>query len=625
VVGQIATAITNAEAYEAERRRAEALAEIDRAKTAFFSNASHEFRTPLTLMLSPLEELLLREREQRLVRVPYEEIELIHRNGLRLLKLVNSLLDFSRIEAGRAEALYAPADLAQLTAELASNFRSACERAGLTLTVDCPSLLTPVHVDRDMWEKIVLNLISNAFKFTFDGGISVTLDDDEGAARLIVRDTGVGIPEAEIPHLFERFHRIEGQRSRTYEGSGIGLALVHELVRLHGGTIGVESTAGGGTAFTVRIPFGTVHLAPEHVVARPRTAASAVGADAFVQEALRWLPGEAEAGVSAIGDAAETDAFFAAPAGGRVLLADDNADMRDYIRRLLNGRCEVRTASDGRAALDAIHTQRPDLVLADVMMPVMDGFELLRRIRGDERLRDIPVILLSARAGEESRVEGLAVGANDYLVKPFAARELIARVGANLELARVRTEATAALQELNETLAQRVDAEVAERMKVEEALRQALKMEAIGQLTGGVAHDFNNLLQVVLGNLDTLRRRVSGTVAPTRSDTMRFVESAMRGAERAANLTQRLLAFSRRQPLEPRPVDINRLVTSMSELLRRTLGESIAIETVLGGGVWRIHADPNQLENSIINLAVNARDAYAQWRKTDHRECQCPP
>ena len=609
LVGQIATAITNAEAYEAERRRAEALAEIDRAKTAFFSNASHEFRTPLTLMLSPLEELLLRGREERPVPVAYEEIELIHRNGLRLLKLVNSLLDFSRIEAGRAEASYAPADLAQLTAELASNFRSACERAGLTLTVDCPPRVAPVHIDRDMWEKIVLNLISNAFKFTFDGGISVTLDEDEGTARLIVRDTGVGIPEAEIPRLFERFHRIEGQRSRTYEGSGIGLALVQELVRLHGGTIAVESAAGRGTAFTVRIPFGTAHLAPERVGARPRPAVSAVDADAFVQEALRWLPDEADAGLSAIDEAAETDAFFAARAGGRVLLADDNADMRDYVRRLLSGRCEVRTASDGRAALDAIHTQRPDLVLADVMMPEMDGFELLRRIRGDERLRDIPVILLSARAGEESRVEGLAAGANDYLVKPFAARELIARVGANLELARVRTEATAALHELNETLAQRVEAEVAERMKVEEALRQALKMEAIGQLTGGVAHDFNNLLQVVLGNLDTLRRRVSGTVAPTRSEIMRFVESAMRGADRAASLTQRLLAFSRRQPLEPRPVDINRLVTGMSELLRRTLGESIAIETVLGGGAWRIHADPNQLENSIINLAVNARDA----------------
>ncbi|HET8701461.1 MAG TPA: HAMP domain-containing sensor histidine kinase, partial [Nitrococcus sp.] len=255
---QIATAIANARAYEEERARAEALAELDRAKTLFFSNVSHEFRTPLTLMLGPLEEALADDP----ARLPQHrgELDVAHRNSLRLLKLVNTLLDFSRIEAGRAQACYEPTDLARFSAELASNFRSACERVGLALVVDCPPLPEPVYVDRDMWEKILLNLLSNAFKFTFEGEIAVCLAAVDGAAELTVRDTGVGIPEAELPRLFKRFHRIEGQRSRTYEGSGIGLSLVQELVRLHGGTLRAESTAGQGTGFTVRIPLGAAHL-----------------------------------------------------------------------------------------------------------------------------------------------------------------------------------------------------------------------------------------------------------------------------------------------------------------------------------------------------------------------------
>ena len=233
VAGQAAAAISNANAYAEERKRAEALAELDRAKTAFFSNVSHEFRTPLTLMLGPAEDALAEATspEQR------ERLEVLHRNALRLQKLVNTLLDFSRIEAGRVQASYEPTDLATLTAELASVFRSAVEKAGMRLIVDCEPLGEPVYVDRDMWEKVVLNLVSNAFKFTLEGEIEVSLSKVEDGARLVVRDTGTGISEEQLPHIFERFHRVEGARARTHEGTGIGLALVQELVRLHGGTV----------------------------------------------------------------------------------------------------------------------------------------------------------------------------------------------------------------------------------------------------------------------------------------------------------------------------------------------------------------------------------------------------
>lgn len=250
LAGQIGAGLADVRAYEGERKRAEGLAALDRAKTAFFSNASHEFRTPLTLMLSPLEELLGRTAHSPLVTAPREEVELIHRNGLRLLRLVNTLLDFSRIEAGRMRAAYQRTDLAAFTADLASVFRAAIERAGWRLVVDCPRLSEPIFVDREMWEKIVLNLLSNAFKFTLAGEISISLRSVDDSVELRVADTGVGIPAHEIPRLFERFHRVENTQGRSQERSGIGLALVQELVRLHGGRITVESAVGRGTIFT---------------------------------------------------------------------------------------------------------------------------------------------------------------------------------------------------------------------------------------------------------------------------------------------------------------------------------------------------------------------------------------
>lgn len=447
--GEIGASIATAQAYEDERRRAEALAEIDRAKTVFFSNISHEFRTPLTLMLGPLEDALNDASAAALALPQRERLQTAHRNALRLLRLVNSLLDFSRIEAGRMQASFSPIDLAAFTAELASNFQSAVDRAGLALRIVCPPLSQPVYVDREMWEKIVLNLVSNAFKFTFEGEISVEVRAADGgkAAELIVRDTGTGIPGQELPRLFERFHRIEGARGRTIEGSGIGLALVHELVKLHGGAIRVVSEPGQGSTFTVSMPFGDAHLPRERVVALPPSATPVSGrAEAYVQEALRWLP-QIEDGMADTGTApAETtladDTGAARGAGQRIILADDNTDLRDYVRRLLTGQGYVVEAfADGEAALQAARRRRPDLVLSDIMMPHLDGLGLLAQLRQDDSLRDLPVILLSARAGEEARVEGLDAGADDYVNKPFSARELLARIKANLQLARIRREA----------------------------------------------------------------------------------------------------------------------------------------------------------------------------------------
>ena len=721
-------AVAAVRAREDERRRAEALAEIDRAKTAFFSNVSHEFRTPLTLMLGPLEESLARAGQ--LPDDERERVALAHRNGLRLLKLVNSLLDFSRIEAGRIQASFEPTDLAAFTADLASNFRSACERAGLALVIDAPPLPELVHLDREMWEKVVLNLLSNAFKFTFEGEISVRVRQSAagGAAELIVSDTGTGIPADELPRIFERFHRVEGASGRSFEGSGIGLALVQELVKLHGGEIRVASEQGRGSAFTVTIPFGHAHLPAERLGQTASLTSTATRASAFVEEALQWLPGES-ASVADTQHPADPATSVRAPGWrGRILLADDNADMRSYVERLLTVEgFAVETVADGEAALASVRRTAPDLIVSDVMMPRLDGFGLLRALRGDPNLRDIPIILLSARAGEEARVEGLEAGADDYLTKPFAARELIARISANLTLARDRREAVlreseARLRELNADLERQVTERSRERAltwqvtpdmlgvlnrdgyfessnpawhavlgwseaelratrffdllhpddldrtqaafeaiktgtpalrfenryrrkdgtyrwlswvavpegekfycsardvtvekeqaealaQAQEALRQSQKMEAVGQLTGGLAHDFNNLLTGISGSLELLQTRIA---QGRTGDLGRYIAVAQGASKRAAALTHRLLAFARRQTLDPKPTDVNRLVASMEELVRRTMGPAITVEVVAAGGLWTTLVDVHQLENALLNLCLNARDAMPE-------------
>jgi PAS domain S-box-containing protein len=441
VARQVATAIADAQQAEAERQRTEALAELDRAKTLFFTNVSHELRTPLTLILSPLEELLAEPAQSAARR---EDLELIRRNALRLLRLVNTLLDFSRAESGRIDALFQPTDLAAVTADLASAFRSAIEAAGLRLDVDCPPLGEPIWVDREAWEKIVLNLLSNALKFTFAGGIAVSLQLEDDDVVLRVRDSGVGVPPAELPHLFERFHRIRDIDARSHEGSGIGLALVDELTQLHGGTVDVESEPGVGSTFTVCLPRGSAHLPADKRGGPEGTAARSLGAAPYVEEALRWLPDEARSEQRATPELLRDDLVRESGAprstSARILIADDNADMRAYLARLLRRYWQVETVADGEAAVVAARASPPDLVLSDVMMPRRDGFELLRELRADPRTSSVPIVLVSARAGADSAIEGLEAGADDYLVKPFSARELVARVRANLELARLRVD-----------------------------------------------------------------------------------------------------------------------------------------------------------------------------------------
>ncbi|HEY7353574.1 MAG TPA: response regulator [Terriglobales bacterium] len=521
VSGAITTTLSNALAYEQEKQRAEALAEIDRAKTLFFSNVSHEFRTPLTLMMGPLEDAL--SQSDGLSSSNRERLDVAHRNSQRLLKLVNTLLDFSRIEAGRIQASYEPVDLALVTAELAGVFRSTIERAGMRLVVDCPQLPEQVYVDREMWEKIILNLLSNAFKFTFEGEIAVSLRAVASDVELTVRDTGTGIPEEEISRLFERFHRVKNARGRSYEGSGIGLALVQELVKLHGGVVRVESRINQGSAFIVSIPFGKDHLPADRIRAERTMASTGLHGEVYVDEAARWLPDtdNLPSGLRSMPLSAAESAGTQPPSA-RILLADDNADMRKYVRKLLSKRYEVTAVADGESALASVREQPPDLILSDIMMPRLDGFGLLRAIRADETLKNVPVILLSARVEEESRLEGLGAGADDYLAKPFSARELLARVGSHLALAKIRQQASESEQK------SRIDAELLA------AIVSSSDDAIISKNLDGVITTWNKGAERIFGYTaeEAIGKSITLIIPPNRLDEEAEIISKLRRGER---------------------------------------------------------------------------------------------
>jgi signal transduction histidine kinase len=571
----------------------EKLGELDVAKTAFFSNVSHEFRTPLTLMLGPLEESL-NDTDEPLGSRQALRMELARDNALRLLKLVNALLDFSRLEAGRLRAHFAPVDLSTFTLELAGMFESAFAKAGVSFVVDCRPLSGPVWVDRDMWEKIVPNLISNAFKFTLSGEVAVRLREDLDEVVFEVADTGSGIPEAELPHIFERFHRVAGSKGRTHEGTGIGLALVRELVESHGGRVSVDSEIGRGSIFRVFIPKGFVHLpqdAVSHTPSDPRIARDAV---AHVAEMAGWLADQPL--VEVRGPAPTTPEPAEDLERATVLVVDDNPDLRGYVANLLAPSYRVLSAADGLAALEAIQADLPDVVLSDVMMPRLDGFGLLRELRADPRTSAIPVILLSARAGEESAIQGLDAGSDDYLVKPFSARELIARVRAHVALARARREWTAELERAN--------------WRLEAANKE---LEAFSY---SVSHDLRAPLRHVIGFAQMLDARARDTLDERSQGHLRTI---VMSADRMDRLIDDLLAFSRlgRSELAKRPVDLNALVRNVrAQVMEHESAPDRVVHWEIGD-LAEVTADPALLRQVFVNLLSNALKYSAPRQRTE--------
>jgi signal transduction histidine kinase len=584
VANHLETAISSARAKQHVRERAQALAELDRAKTVFFSNVSHELRTPLTLLLAPLDDLLSRTTLESADRCL---VEIARRGGGRLLKLVNSLLEFSRIEAGRIEASYQATDLASLTTDLASVFRSAFERAAVALVIDCPELSEDVYVDRDMWEKIVLNLVSNAFKFTLEGEVRISQHASGEYIELRVSDTGCGVAAADLSRLFERFFRGRASQARTHEGSGIGLSLVQELVKLHGGSIEARSQIGTGTTITVKIPRGFAHLPSERIGVIRTLQSARIGALPFLEEALGWLPDGERAALQVTGSTDQSPTQTLPEAGpreaARILIADDNADMRCYLSRLFGDRWQVETEPDGAAALEHILRNPPDLVVADVMMPVMDGFGLLHAIRANNAISKVPVMLLSARAGEEASAEGLRAGADDYVIKPFSARDLIARVESRLTHARLHA---------------------AER-RAREAAEEANRARDV--FFTMLSHELRTPLMAVLAWTALLKGNKLDA-----NEASRALDLIERNARVQRRLVDDLLDISRivtgRLRIDPRPItSLAQIISTVVDSLRpAALAKDLTVETDLESEAGTVHGDPERLQQVVSNLLSNA-------------------
>jgi signal transduction histidine kinase len=558
------------------REANEKLSSLDAAKTAFFSNISHEFRTPLTLLLGPLEDSLAGTAPP-LPAAHRQGVQLAHDNALRLLKLVNALLDFSRLEAGRLRGRFTPVDLAKLTRDLAGMFQTAFDRAGVRLTIDCPSLGEPFWIDKDMWEKVIPNLVSNAFKFTLAGEVTVRLVEAASHAVIEVIDTGTGIPEAEIGRIFERFHRVAGAIGRTHEGAGIGLALTRELVELHGGSIEVASELGAGTTFRVAIPRGFGHLPADALLHEPLDQPLPGAPNAHAAEAAR-LAGSTVA-------RAPRDADIAAVAPERkalVLVVDDNADLREYMTGLLSPHYRVATAADGLEALGAIRALAPDIVVSDVMMPRMTGIELVQALRTDASAA-VPVILLSARAGEESTIEGLDAGSDDYLTKPFTASELLARVRAHLNLARARHQWSAELELANREL----DA-----------------------FSYSVAHDLRGPLRSIDGFSEMLLQDQAARLDEEGRRHLTLVRSAAQRMSRIIDDLLRLAQMSRGE-VRRTAFDLSSLVHTVALQLSDS-EPGRRVDLAVEPGV-QVNADPHLLHIVLENLLRNA------WKFTGKR------
>ena len=449
VANQAAIAVQQVNLYQKSRRQAEQLLELDQQKNAFFQNISHEFRTPLTLTIGPLESAV--ERSEGL---DAEQSVIALRNSRRLLRLVNQLLDLQRLDAGKMQPTFRPCDLAVFTAEVVEAFQTYCERKQITLTTEiasCPC----VYLDMEKFDKVLYNLLSNAMKFTPAGkSITVKLKEVDGKAWLQVQDEGIGIREDQIPHLFERFRQADGSANRHYEGTGLGLSLVQELSELHGGQVTVQSAYGEGTTFTIELPLGASHLPAEQVVeqrlqtekGRAAVELSDIEMASATADRAVSLPDKIE------GDHAEVASFE----GAQILVVDDNPDLRAYVSSVLQRKgYQVRTAEQGAEGLEMATSYKPDLIITDLMMPGVSGLEMIARIRTDLALQGTPIILLTAKVDDETRLEGVEQGADAYLSKPFNDRELLAEVRNLLALKANERKVAQLNQYLTESVLQR--------------------------------------------------------------------------------------------------------------------------------------------------------------------------
>ncbi len=617
-----------------QRRRA--LERLDEEKSRFTANVHHELRTPLTLLLAPLEAMLAGEFGP-LAELQQSYLATMRANGLRLLKLINNLLDLAKIEGGKLRIARRRVRLGELVEELVAGARPLAEHKGVALRTQGLAELPPLCVDPDALEKVVVNLLGNALKFTeAGGGIEVGAAPlADGGARLTVADSGCGIPVEELERIFDRFAQVDASNTRRYEGTGIGLSLARELVELHGGRIWAESDGPGrGARMQVELPAGSPDV---ETALEPELALAGRDDPARLVE-LRHHVDRFAAGTSADAPEAETGADGAP----LVLVCEDNPDMRRLLVHLLGQEFRVRTAANGREGLERARAAAPAVVVTDVMMPEMSGTELCRALKGDPATAGIPVVLVTSKAEREMKIQGLELGADDYVTKPFHPRELLARVRALARLRRLQEEAALRQRLLEETNAE-LERALADLREAGVRLVQSERLAAVGELAAGIAHEANNPVNFASNALRELARRVeelrgfatrlagidwrdaeaaraaAAGLAKLREEVdldeladsvAELVAIAGEGLERTQRLVVDLRDFASPGGSSRRSVDLRRGLESTAKLVAHVLRQSrVELRLDLAPELPAVEGDPRALNQVFLNLLKNAAEA----------------
>ncbi|HEX5222472.1 MAG TPA: ATP-binding protein [Verrucomicrobiae bacterium] len=587
----------NRRAIEESNRK---LMELDQAKSRFFANISHELRTPLTLLIAPLENLMARfsrsaDTETR------STFQTMHANGMRLLKLINDLLDLVRLESGRLEVRLAPLEVNEVVKGLASAARQVADDKKIQLVTQVDPALGTLQADRDKLEKIVLNLVFNALKFTPAGGrVELRAEKQEEEFVLIVADTGMGISEKNLPNVFSRFWQADDSSKRKYQGVGIGLALVKELAEIQNGSVSVQSKEGKGTTFTVRLPY----LKAEPAQTAQSEIANGAPPDANVasQEWLANLYRRAESFPALTARPDSLNPVEPTRNGERpkILVADDEPDMLRFLKSQLQQHYQVIEAVDGQQAVDKAAEFLPGIILLDMMMPEKDGLQACREIRERASTRSIPIILLTARADEETKLNALQAGASDFLAKPFSTTELHVRIRNLIESHEYQLKLSKQKDALESTL---------EQLKATETqLVQAEKLASLGRMSAGIIHEINNPLNFATTNLFTLRKKAKFLAPEQKADYEDILKDVEDGIVRVKNIVSDLRMFTHPSSDDQDDVEASEVVASALRFLSNELKDKVTIEQKLPDH-QSVHANKNKLIHVFVNLLQNSLDA----------------
>ncbi len=580
------------------------LVELDQVKSRFFANISHELRTPLTLLLAPLE-TLLHDAKRSFDPQAREWLQTMYSNGLRLLKLINDLLDLVRLESGKMDVKREPVAMTEFVKGLVNSVRKVAEDRHVQLHASVDEGVATVMVDRDKLEKILLNLTFNALKFTPAGG-RVEVDAARNGEKLVirVRDTGVGIPADKLPFLFQRFWQADTSAQRKYQGAGIGLALVKELVEIQEGAVSVESDPGQGATFTVTLPY----LPAERVEPAPPVPAAPAAPEGPKLD-TEWISGlyrraELFPSVTSLQQSLKPVETAFARNRPRVLIADDEPDMLRFLRSQLEAMFQVLEAVDGQQAVEKAAQFLPDIVLCDMMMPGKDGLQVCREIRQRTSTHSVPVLLITARADEETKLTALAAGASDFLVKPFSTTELTVRLGNLVESHQFQKKLGRQNQILESTIEQLKETET--------QLVAAEKMASLGRLSAGIMHEINNPLNFMKTGLHVLQAK--GEVLPEdqRAEYAEILADLADGVARVQGIVAALRTFAHPAADKLDKVKLDQVVAVALKLLSNDLKDGVTVEQHLAADhvVW---GNQNKLVQVLMNLVQNA--AYAVKKK----------